>query len=157
MIGLNASCDWKCPSYKLMNTPQGISNNPPGVGMGIMPSQTLRFFLLFSFKRLQYLKDVNMYPWSKRQQNLLRLVILYWFIQHSETFIEWTYIKQTPKFSFHIHCISFFHLKWKNERCECSHDTTRKMTWKNFQVLDGIWTTEYIRLNSHTTALMWLW
>ena len=30
---------------------------------------------LLSLKRLQYLKDVNIFPWFKRQQNLLRLVV----------------------------------------------------------------------------------
>ena len=27
---------------------------------------------------------------------------------------------------------------WRNERCECRHNTTGKMTWKYFQVLNGI-------------------
>ena len=31
----------------------------------------------------------------------------------------------------------------KNERCECSHDTTGKLTWKNFQALNGIGTHDH--------------
>ena len=31
----------------------------------------------------------------------------------------------------------------KNERCECSHDTTGKLTWKNVQALNGIGTHDH--------------
>lgn len=46
-----------------------------GEGMGIMlPDSEIS---LLSLKRLQCLKDVNIFPWFKRQQNLLRLVVSY--------------------------------------------------------------------------------
>ena len=46
-----------------------------GEGMGIMlPDSEIS---LLSLKRLQCLKDVNIFPWFKRRQNLLRLVVSY--------------------------------------------------------------------------------
>ena len=43
-------------------------------------------------------------------------------------------------------------IKWKNERCECSHDTTGKLTWKHFQALNGIRTHDLLPWNSYTSA-----
>lgn len=141
-----------------------------GVGMGIMlPDSEIS---LLSLKRLQCLKDVNIFPWFKGRQNLLRLVVSYNICKiqcmfHLFTSLMFSYCTSAiqltstfiTQFKYKINRIKD---EWHENDKSCIQDRKKLRSVCSGQVnfaleqvkMECWWSTGHVKLAS---LILWVW